>query len=113
MIARTLTEHQRRQRIIARARDTRAADLSPLRAEVMALVAAVGWDRARPIVVEVMSPVKVSGPSGVWRSRIGKRTGARLVTALSVLPVQERLPLPISERRPLAGRTLGTEGKRP
>jgi hypothetical protein len=87
----------RRQRAIARSRERRAADLAPLRAEVDRLVSEVGWERARPIVEAVMAPVRVSGPRGVWRSRVGKRTGRRILAELAALPVQERFALSLSQ----------------
>ena len=93
MTATTLTAHERRQRAIAGSRERREHELAPLRAEIDRLVSAVGWERARPVVEEIMASVRVSGPRGVWRSRVGKRTGARLLAELGALPVQGRLPL--------------------
>ncbi len=94
MTAPAVGAHERRRRAIARSRERRAVELAPLRSEVARLVAEVGWSRARPVVREVLGPlVKVTGPRGAWRHRVGKRAGARIVAALFALPVQERLPL--------------------
>lgn len=93
----TLTAHERQQYAIARGRERRAVELAPLVAEVDRLVVEVGWHQARPLVEDVMAPVRVTGPRGRWRQRIGKRTGTRLVAALAALPAQQRLPLvPVS-----------------
>ena len=97
MTAPAPSTHERRSYAIARSRDRRAAELAPLLAEVDRLVSEVGWSRARPVVEAAMAPVRVTGPRGVWRSRVGKRAGARIVAALSVLPVQERLALDVSQ----------------
>lgn len=93
MTATTLTAHERRQRAIARSRERREHELAPLRSEVDRAVAEVGWRQARPIVEAVMAPVRVTGPRGVWRSRVGKRTGARILAGLRALPVQGHLNL--------------------
>ncbi len=86
----TLTAHDRRRYAIARGRERRAAELAPVLAEV-------GWRQARPVVAAVMTPIRVTGPRGVWCRRVGKRAGARLVAALSALPAPERLPLSLSQ----------------
>ena len=88
-----LTTEQRRAHAIARSRERRAAELAPLRAEVDRLVEEVGWRQARPVVEAVMAPLRVTGPRGAWRHRMGKRSGARLRADLAVLPVQGRLDL--------------------
>jgi hypothetical protein len=92
----------RHQRAIARSRARREHELAPLRAEVERLVSAVGWSRARPIVEAVMAPVRVSGPRGVWRSRVGKRTGRRILAELAALPIQERFAFAAQPARSLA-----------
>ena len=98
MTAPVVGAYERRRRAIARSRDRRAAELAPLLAEVDRLVAEVGWSRARPVVREVLGPhVLVSRPTGRWRAKVGKRAGARIVAALTTLPVQERLPLDVSQ----------------
>lgn len=88
------TALERRAHAIAEARECRAAELAPLRAQVDALVSEVGWTRARPVVEAVMAPLRVTGLRGAWRHRVGKRNGARLLAALRALPVQGRLTLP-------------------
>lgn len=67
-------------------------------AEVDRAVAEVGWHQARPVVVAVLGPgVPIVGPRGRWRGLLRKRTGARLLAALAVLPAQGRLALaPVS-----------------
>jgi hypothetical protein len=101
----------RRAAAIARSKRQRAAELAPLVAEVEALVAAVGWHQAAPVVVEIMSPVRVTGPRGAWRHRVGKRTGRRLVAALSPLPAQDHLPLVhASSRASIVVSGKGAEG---
>lgn len=90
---RTLSAHERQQYAIARSRERRAAEMSSLVAEIDRLVAAVGWRQARPLVEDVMAPVRVTGSRGRWRQRIGKRTGRRLLEALCALPAQGRLAL--------------------
>ena len=77
MTTRTLTAHERRRYAIARSRQRRATELAPLVAEVDRLVSEVGWRQARPAVAAVMAPIRISGPRGAWRRRVGKRTGAR------------------------------------
>lgn len=76
-------------------------------AEVDRLVSEVGWRAARPVVVSVLAPVRVTGPRGVWRHRLGKRAGARLLAALSELPAQGRLPLATTAK----GRTPMSEDR--
>ena len=95
MSTRTLTAHERRRYAIAEARERRERELAPLRAEVDRLVSEVGWRQARPIVEAVMVPLglRVTGPRGAWRSRVGKRSGARLLAGLRALPVQGHLNL--------------------
>ena len=59
----------------------------------------VGPDARRELrdaAAEAMSPVRVSGPCGAWRRRMGKRAGARILAGLSALPVQGRLPPSLS-----------------
>ena len=89
MSARTLLE--RRSYAIARSRERRADELAPLVAEVDRAVAEVGWRRARPVVEAAMTPVRVTGSRGRWRHRVGKRSGGRILAALSALPAQGRL----------------------
>ena len=91
MSARTLLA--RRSYAIARSRERRADELAPLVAEVDRPVAEVGWRRARPVVEAAMAPVRVTGPRGAWRHRVGKRCGGRIVAGLAALPAQGRLPL--------------------
>jgi len=93
MNTRTLTAAERRTYAIARTKERRASELAPLLAEVDRAVAEIGWPRARLVVVEVMAPVRVSGPRGAWRRRMGKRTGGRILAALSALPAQQRLAI--------------------
>ncbi|MDA8310236.1 MAG: hypothetical protein M0Z46_06420 [Actinomycetota bacterium] len=88
-----LTAHERRRYAIRKAGERRAEELAPVLAEVDRLVAEVGWATARPVVEAVMAPVRVTGPRGVWRHRVGKQTGGRLLAALGTLPVQCTLPL--------------------
>ena len=90
MTARTLSAHERRRYAIKKAGERRAEELAPLVAEVDALVAEVGWSRARPAVEEAMAPVRVTGPRGAWRRRVGKRNGARLLAGLSGIPTPRR-----------------------
>jgi hypothetical protein len=103
MSTRTLTAHERRRYAIVKTRERRDRELAPLRAEVARAVAEVGWTRARPVVEATMAPVRVSGPRGVWRSRVGKRIGARILSALAALPVQERFTLSLVQ----PGRRVG------
>lgn len=98
MTAAAPTALERRAHAIARSRERRAAELAPLRAEVARRVEEVGWRQARPVVEAVMAPLRVTGPRGAWRHRVGKRTGARLLAGLRALPVQERLTLPPRRR---------------
>ena len=106
MTATTLTAAQRQRYAIVKATERRAAELAPLLAEVDRLVAEIGWSRARPVVREVLGPlVKVTGPRGAWRHRVGKRVCARIVAALSDLPAQERFTLDAHPRRSLGVRT--------
>ncbi len=96
--ARSLTAHERRRYAIVKSAERRATALAPLRAEVERAVCEVGWRQARPVVEAVLGPgVRVCGPRGRWRSRVGKRTGARLLAELAALPVQGRLPLSLSQ----------------
>ena len=97
MTARTLLE--RRSYAIARSRERRADELAPLVAEGDRAVAEVGWHRARPVVEAAMAPVRVTGPRGAWRHRVGKRTGGRIVAGLAQLPAQGRLPLVAASQR--------------
>ena len=91
---RTLTAHERQRYAIGKARERRTGELAPIRAEVARLVADVGWSRARPVLREVLGPhVLLSRPAGRWRAKVGKRAGARIVAALSALPVQQTFPL--------------------
>ena len=106
---RTLTAHERQRYAIGKARERRAVERAPIRAEVDRLVADVGWRQARPVVAAVMAPVRVTGPRGVWRHRVGKRAGARLVDGLGVLPAQGCLPLHASH----PCRTVERRGGRP
>lgn len=88
-----LTAKQRQRYAIARSRERRAAEMAPLLAKVDRLIGEAGWRQAAAVVEVVMAPVRVTGPRGVWRRRVGKRTGTRLLAALSALPAQQRLPL--------------------
>ncbi len=90
----TYTALERRRYAIVKGAEHREHDLAPLRAEVARAVAEVGWARARPVVEAVLGPmVRVTGPRGAWRHRVGKRAGARIVAGLGALPVQGRLAL--------------------
>ena len=110
MTAPVLTAHERRSYAIARSRERRTAELAPLLAEIDRLVSEVGWSRARPIVREVLgSHVLVSRPAGRWRAKVGKRAGARIVAALTALPVQERLVLDVSQH----SRNVNPKGDQP
>ena len=98
MTAPVLTAHERRRRAIARSQERRAVELAPLVAEVDRLVSEVGWQRAAPIIRDVLGPhVLVSRPLGRWRAKVGKRAGARLVAVLAALPAQERFALDVSQ----------------
>lgn len=100
--ARILTAHERRRYAIGKARERRAAELAPLVAEVDRLVGEVGWHQARPVVETVLGPtVRVTGPRGRWRAKVGKRNGAAILAELAALPVQETLPLMSQRRRSL------------
>lgn len=98
----TFTAHERQRFAIVKAHERRTAELSPMLAEIDRLVVEVGWPQARPVAAGVLGPhVRVSGPRGRWRGRVGKRTGARLVAELGRLPAQGRLALdPPSHPRP-------------
>lgn len=101
MTAPSLTAHECRRYAIARSAERRDRELAPLRAEVARAVAEVGWSRARPVVEATFGPrVRVSGPRGAWRSRVGKRAGARLLAGLRGMPVQEHLPLVVVAAQP-------------
>lgn len=92
-----ISAHDRRHHAIAKARERRAAELAPVLAEIDRAVRSVGWAAARPVVVNAMSPVRVTAPRGVWRQRIGKRAGRRILAGLAGLPVQQRFPLAASQ----------------
>jgi hypothetical protein len=107
-VTRTLAERQRLA--IARARARRDRDLAPLRAEVAATIAAVGWTRAKPVIAQVIGPRwHVGGPRGPWWEHVGQRSGARILAGLRALPVQGRLDLrpyrPSQPSRSVAERT--------
>ena len=91
MTATATTALERRAHAIAEARERRDRELAPLRAEVDRVVSEVGWTRARPVVEAAMAPLRVTGPRGAWRHRVGKRAGGRILAGLRALPVQERL----------------------
>ena len=99
MTAPVLTAAQRQRFAIAQSRERREHELAPMVAEIDRLVVEVGWRRARPVVEAAMTPVRVSGPRGVWRHRVGKRSGGRILAALSALPAQGRLPLVAASQR--------------
>jgi hypothetical protein len=86
------TDHARRARVIAYAREGREVQLAPLRAEIVTLISDLGWQRARPIVGAVLghAPKTARGP---WLRRIGTRRARQLVAALRALPAQVRLPM--------------------
>ena len=109
MTAPALTAYERQRYAIARSRERRDTELAPLLAEVDRLVDEVGWRQARPVVAAVMAPVRVTGPRGVWRHRVGRRAGARLVDGLGALPAQGCLPLHASQ----PCRTVERRGGRP
>jgi hypothetical protein len=86
-----------RDRAIAASRARRAAELAPLRAEVVQAIDRVGWRRARPVVAQVLG-VRPSGLHGGWWAKVGKRSGARLLLALSLVepePCQLTLSYPL------------------
>lgn len=90
----TLTAYERQRFAIDRDRHRARAERAVLVAEVDRAVAEVGWHQARPVVVSVLgASVPVTGPRGRWRGLLRKRTGARLLAALAVLPAQGRLAL--------------------
>ena len=95
---RTLTTHERQRYAIGKARERRVGELAPIRAEVDRLIAEVVWRQARPVVEAVMAPVRVTGPRGAWRSRVGKRAGAKIIAALAGLPAQGRLDFAVHPR---------------
>ena len=101
------TALERRSYAIARSAEHRDHELAPLRAEVARAIAEVGWSRARPVVEAVLGPmVRVTGPRGAWRHRVGKRAGARIVAGLGALPVQGRLDI-AAHPRPTVARGRG------
>lgn len=93
MTAAAPTALERRAHAIAKSRERRDRELAPLRAEVDRLVEEVGWRQARPVVEAVMAPLRVTGPRGAWRHRMGERAGIRLLAGLRALPAQGRLTL--------------------
>ena len=78
-----------RDRAIVAARARRAAELAPLRAEVARAIDRVGWRRARPVVAQVLG-VRPNGLRGGWWAKVGKRSGARLLVALSLVEPEPR-----------------------
>ena len=95
----TLTAAQRQRYAIVKGAERREHELAPLRAEIDRLVAEVGWRRARPVVEAAMAPIRVTGPRGVWRSRVGRRSGGRILAGLARIPTQGRLPLVAASQR--------------
>jgi hypothetical protein len=112
MTARILTAAGKRNYAIAKTKERRDAELAPLRAEVAAAIAEVGWTRARPVVETVLGPgVRVSGPSSraAWWHKVGKRSGARILAELAALPVQQRFALSLLQ----PGRSVHETGETP
>lgn len=96
------------ERAIACARARRAVELAPLRADVAAAVDHVGWHGARPVVEAVLG-VRASGRHGGWWSKVGKRSGARLLAALAEVepePRQLRLPAVSPDAYPDRGEVI-------
>ena len=90
----TLTYEDRRHYAIVQARARRAKQLAPLRAEVAAAIAEVGWSRAKPVVTKALGPRwHVGGARGPWIEHVGTRAGTRILAGLRALPVQGRLGL--------------------
>jgi hypothetical protein len=58
------------------------AELTPLREEIDNAISHVGWHRARAIVEQVMG-FPVPRQSGAWWSKVGKRSGQKLLEALA------------------------------
>jgi hypothetical protein len=101
-----MTQTLIQRQAIACAQARRDRDLAPLRTEVAAAIAAVGWRRAKPLVAAALGPRwHVDGPRGPWWEHVGKRSGARILAGLRALPVQGRLAL-IAERAPQPKRSL-------
>jgi len=99
MTTMTLTAEDRRHYAIVKSRARRTEQLAPLRAEIARAIVEVGWARAKPVVVAVLAPRwHVGGARGPWIEHVGVRSGQRILTGLTALPVQGRLPLtrPIS-----------------
>jgi hypothetical protein len=97
-MSRSLAERQ--AFAVARAKERSAAERAALVAEVDAMVAAVGWRQARPVVADVLPVAVIWGPRGRWRRSLRKRTGRRLLAELAALPTQGRLRLvPVTELR--------------
>lgn len=67
---------------IAVATVARRDELAPLRLEVSQAIDAIGWRKARPIVESVLC-LHASGPRGGWWAAVGKRAGAKLLSALA------------------------------
>jgi hypothetical protein len=77
-------EH-RRAYAIARTMERARAELAPGRAEIAALVDALGWRRARPAVWQALGrPVQ---RRGLWS--LGKKDTARVLAALRAVPRQQ------------------------
>ncbi|MGH9291608.1 MAG: hypothetical protein ACRDZ6_02345 [Acidimicrobiales bacterium] len=81
---------------IRRSRERRRVELAPLRSAVADEIERLGWRTAKPLVVEIMAPLRIVGPRGGWWSAVGKRQGPRLLEALRETPApprQQRFPL--------------------
>ena len=90
----TLTAAQRRYSAIVKSRAVRAEQLAPLRAEIAAALAEVGWARAKPVVAAALAPRwHVGGARGPWWDHVGVRSGRRILTGLQAMPRQQRLAL--------------------
>jgi hypothetical protein len=82
MPCRALSAEERRSYAISKTRDRRRVELTPLREEIDNAITRVGWRRARPIVEQVMG-LPVPRQRGAWRSKVGKRSGQKLLKALA------------------------------
>ena len=103
---RTLDTEARRRYAVARAGEVRREALAPIRSEVAAAIAEVGWRKAKPVVVAVMAPVGVTGRHGTWWHYVTKRRATRLLAGLHAIPRQGRL---FGERTLQPPRSLDTE----
>jgi hypothetical protein len=93
-VSATLTTTQRRHYAVVQSRALRAEQLAPLRAEIAAVIAEVGWARAKPVVAAALEPRwHVGGARGPWWEHVGFRSGERILAGLRAMPRQQRLAL--------------------